>query len=454
MENEDTSEYINETFGLRKNCCYGEANREAVYANESFEMMENKRYGDEPDDVYDNESLKREPEDVYANGSFEIRANKQHRKTPEPIKERHIERNKDQEKKSSNKKVCLTLLVSLVVLLLSVASTIAFFIEISKLKSEISNLKSETQQQQNVSIAMSNEQLSEEIITRLRQQGDELLRVLDNTTQRLDASIRSVFEAMVGQNYSHMSSCVALPPSSPSGYYWVRPSNGPAVRVYCDMTRSCGNVTGGWMRVAELDMTNRSHQCPSGLGQRNIRTCSRVDTAVGCNSLEDFTASHGIEYSQVCGRIKGYQFGSTDGFTGSGCIDCPYVDGVSITHGRQSRRHIWTFSAALQETDCGCYRDDQGSRRTNTPPSFVASDYFCDAGSQDYAGLIFYADNPLWDGAGCGPQSSCCSFNDPPWFYKQLPQPTIDDVEVRVCTSGDPIGNEDIAIETVQIYIQ
>ena len=40
-------------------------------------------------------------------------------------------------------------------------------------------------------------------------------------------------------------SCAALRGLSPSGYYWVRTSNGSAVRVYCDMTRSCGGVTGG-----------------------------------------------------------------------------------------------------------------------------------------------------------------------------------------------------------------
>jgi hypothetical protein len=76
-----------------------------------------------------------------------------------------------------------------------------------------------------------------------------------------------------------VSSCAALndlPWSSPSGYYWVRASNGSALRVYCDMTRLCGGVTGGWMRLAELNMTNSSRQCPSGFRQRtdiNRRTC-------------------------------------------------------------------------------------------------------------------------------------------------------------------------------------
>ena len=87
------------------------------------------------------------------------------------------------------------------------------------------------------------------------------------------------------------------------------------------------------------------------------------------------------------------------------------------------------------------------------PPEFVGNDYFCDTGSSDFNSNIFYSDDPLWDGAGCGPQSTCCSFNNPPWFYKQLPQPTTDDIEMRVCRS-DSTGDEDIGIEMFDIYIQ
>ena len=46
------------------------------------------------------------------------------------------------------------------------------------------------------------------------------------------------------------------------------------VRVYCDMTTSCGD--GGWMRVASLDFSNASTSCPSGLLEcvdSGIRTC-------------------------------------------------------------------------------------------------------------------------------------------------------------------------------------
>ena len=93
--------------------------------------------------------------------------------------------------------------------------------------------------------------------------------LLMNRLSTVENNTRNEFEMLSGNSPCYpASSCAALPPCNPSGYYWVRASNGSAVRVYCDMTRSCGGVTGGWMRVAELDMTDRSQQCPSGLRQQ------------------------------------------------------------------------------------------------------------------------------------------------------------------------------------------
>ena len=63
-----------------------------------------------------------------------------------------------------------------------------------------------------------------------------------------------------------------LEPNSPSGYYWLRSSNGTAVRKFCDMTCNCGGVIGGWMKVAKLDMTNITHQCSVWQGYR-ISVC-------------------------------------------------------------------------------------------------------------------------------------------------------------------------------------
>ena len=55
----------------------------------------------------------------------------------------------------------------------------------------------------------------------------------------------------------------------PSGYYWIRSSNGSTVRVYCGMDRGCScNNNGWWTRVAYLNMTDPSQQCPSAWTQQ------------------------------------------------------------------------------------------------------------------------------------------------------------------------------------------
>ena len=137
--------------------------------------------------------------------------------------------------------------------------------------------------------------------------------------------------------------------------------------------------------------------------------------------------SIGSNYSKICGSIKGYRFGSMNGFHDRHSfttIDSNYVDGISLTHGTTYRQHIWTFAANYHSCRCGHV------------PAFIANDYFCDFSS------------PLWDGNSCSH-----TINSPPWFYKQLSQPTTNDIEMRVCR--DQLrGNEDVRVETIEIYIQ
>ena len=247
--------------------------------------------------------------------------------------------------------------------------------------------------------------------------------------------------------------------SAPSGYYWVRSSNGSAVSVYCDMARHCCGSTGGWMRVAYLNMTDTSQQCPEGFTLRSgpKRTCEMIDD--DCTSI--LHRSHHIQYSKVCGRVRAYQNGQTIAFyrydRGYGTtIDGNYVSGMSITHGESPRKHLWTFAAAADETRsnvfaCPCTKTD--SPYTRTVPPFIGNDYFCDTGSRErFEYGRFYPEDPLWDGEGCGPTSSCCQFNSPPWFCKELPQPTTDDVEVRVCTWSQQ--NRDTPFDFIELYIQ
>jgi hypothetical protein len=157
-----------------------------------------------------------------------------------------------------------------------------------------------------------------------------------------------------------------------------------------------------------------------------------------------------------CGQIIAYQIGSTDAFERiryftNPTIDNSYVDGISLTHGNPPRQHIWTFASGANAQpqygyNCPCI---DGS--PVTPPTFVGEDYFCETANIDSAPLNgqFFVE-PLWNGEGCGAGSACCTFNTPPWFYKQLPQPTTDDIEMRVCTNEA----RSTAIEIIEIYIQ
>ena len=248
--------------------------------------------------------------------------------------------------------------------------------------------------------------------------------------------------------------------SCPSDYYWIQNGTGGATRVYCDMNRHCCNSTGGSMRVAYLNVTEQL-ECPAGftLITDPVTACGRV-VGGGCTSI--VYSTYGIGYSRVCGRIEAYQHGSPDSFVG-GSIDSQYLDGISITYGSSPRKHIWTFAAARTEMDnaCPCLRTDITSSTGTVPPSFVGSDYFCDTGTGNSGPIpnVYFPDNPLWDGQGCGPTSSCCSFNNPPWFCKELPQPTNDNIEVRVCGNegiiGDPnVYNEDTPVNLIELYAQ
>ncbi len=101
---------------------------------------------------------------------------------------------------------------------------------------------------------------------------------------------------------------------------------------------------------------------------------------------------------------------------------------------------IRSFASALYEEDpsyqtiwnCACT-----NTQNNWPhqlPSFIQNNYFCDTGNPGPGFSItdYYTTDPLWDGAGCGPNNACCQFNNPPLFKSTLPQATFEDIEMRL----------------------
>ena len=170
-------------------------------------------------------------------------------------------------------------------------------LQLEQINKSLTSIQSQISREENAAQSNNIQQLNTSIIdmqlstlhNRTQQLSDsntmlqQQLTTLHNQTQQLSDSntmlqqqlttLRNQTQQLSGRfSFNPASSCAALPPSSPSGYYWVRASNSSAVSVYCDMTLSCGGVTGGWMRVVELDKTNGNHQCPwSTFTQENVR---------------------------------------------------------------------------------------------------------------------------------------------------------------------------------------
>ena len=282
---------------------------------------------------------------------------------------------------------------------------------------------------------------------------------LVNYVTKLQHNTALLLEAINSRTeHDPASSCRNISQWKPSGVYWIEGIDGSASQQYCDMSRTCCGRTGGWMRVANLDMKVRKQQCPSGfrLVTSPRHSCGRHSP--GCVSTT--FPVHGVEYSRVCGKIIGYQDSTPDAFASyvgrQTTLEGPYIDGVSLTHGSSPRKHIWTFAAAADESRsnhlvCPCTRSDH--TYTGRVPPFIGHDYFCETGSRNIHQHRFYSGDPLWDGQGCGAQSTCCSFNNPPWFCKELPQPTRDNIELRLC-GDESITNEDTPLEVVEIFVQ
>ncbi len=45
------------------------------------------------------------------------------------------------------------------------------------------------------------------------------------------------------------------------------------------------------------------------------------------------------------------------------------------------------------------------------------------------------------------------SVQQQPWFCKQLPEPSTDDIELRNC-ADESLANEDVPIEVVEIFVR
>ena len=247
----------------------------------------------------------------------------------------------------------------------------------------------------------------------------------------------------------------AAHPNSPSGYYYVNSRN-----IYCNMGELCGQ-DGGWTRIAYLDMTDITQNCPSGLQELitgGIRVCRREGTTDGCRS--NIFQTNGISYSQICGKVVGYQKGRPNGVVNTNDINSAYLDGVSITRG-SPRQHVWSYIAGISSNInyhltlvCPC---NSNAHTNNKVQSFVGEHYYCESGTTDSnpnSDSTFTTD-PLWDGNNCpSNEAPCCTGTGLPWFFRDYGNATITDyIELRVCCNN-VYENEDTPVQLYEIYVK
>ena len=84
---------------------------------------------------------------------------------------------------------------------------------------------------------------------------------------------------------------------------------------------------------------------------RGTSHAARHTPEAGCASA--VFSTHGISYSQVCGRVRGYQKGTPEAFGPFNNLQTYMsagvgLDGILISHGDSIEKYIWAYVTGLQ----------------------------------------------------------------------------------------------------------
>ena len=281
-----------------------------------------------------------------------------------------------------------------------------------------------------------------------------------------------------GHSIRELDSCKnikAAEPSSQTGYYPMIDSSGNFFGMYCNMDTLCGSG-GGWSRIGFLNMSDYRQKCPDNWEEYTkdtggIRTCRRSTDGASCDSV--VIPSLDIQYTEICGRVVGYQYASVDAvYTASyrKNINSYYVDGVSITRGTP-RQHVWTLMAGVNQngvtnwySQCPCHAGCGGNmcspQWVTVETGLIGNDWYCESGNNEKNNWRYksYMSDPLWDGNDCQPDESACCAQKPgqppqPWFHKVITGETKDHLEIRICCDEGK-GNEGVLVTMYELYIK
>lgn len=153
-------------------------------------------------------------------------------------------------------------------------------------------------------------------------------------------------------------------------------------------------------QVYSLNMTLPNQGCPDALKlwtAGSLRLCGKK---IGFWPNSIAVLVNGQSYQQVQGKVTAYQYGKVDVFQpysavyheGNNNIDGSYVDGVSITHSQNPRKHIWTYAIGVRGRGGWHYPSAYGVQ----PPEFVGENYFCSAGNPLPKAIRMFYPTRLW----------------------------------------------------------
>ena len=359
-----------------------------------------------------------------------------------PLKE--VKRNTNKSSTTTYSVEFALAIISIIVMIVVVSMVIALFVQmrtlhemnkdLQKSVEKLNHDKSITKEQTNLS-QLYNLVLS--LHSKIKQFNISFMNVHEEVNDFISAhnntssEIQTSFSLILDFYLSSCSDIARLNYSYASGNYIVRSSTGVLRSVYCDMNRTFGGNSTGWMRVAELDVNN----CPPGLRHEitsSVNTCVVIEDNPACTEIT--YPVFNTQYTQITGQIRGYNIRTLDGFDSwNSNILRPtyftdlrnnYLDGISISTIDQ---HIWSFAAG-----CNCLN-------TNNKPTIIGQDYTCD-------GVTGFSNDLeiVWATQQCGRNFM--------WFYKVV-FPTTTDIKVRICRDENR-NNEDLAIKSLQLYIQ
>ena len=303
---------------------------------------------------------------------------------------------------------------------------------------EVLRTISELEDSLNYSFNEASSNFSSKLENARQQISSEIVDTINATQSSVDNLATSIANSI--QAKYEFESCVIINTFSlpfSTGEYLIQTSDNNVTRMNCTLY-TCDGVSGGWKRVAYLDVNDPSASaCPNGLQRRDSPlSCRRTDTGGGCSAV---TYAINDNYKCIFGRINALQVGTPDGFQRHGLsrpekptLNDNYVDGVSLTRGSSPRTHIWTYIATAPScTSCSM----------RFPAFLDSSQYTCDANSGCTVNQV--CGNLLWDGNECEGTTT---------FYRQLPQPTSDDIEMRVCRDENR-DNEDFLLTFIEMYV-